>query len=331
MQCAQCGVEVVDDVCPKCGDPVEYSPKWYVKAVAELGGEKDFATAHMMLDEGLQSHPDSALLWLNGGVLEEMMGNKDAAIKKYQQHLKLRPNSKKGQQSLDRLLGRTPPPPAPAPVPAPPVKAVDAFQKPGPVTLSAPVVTAPPPAAPVMAPASPVPLAPTMTVNELNLETLPEIPSKEDAKAAAKAEAQAKAAEKAEAKAREKAEAKTLADAKAREKAEAKAKVKEETLAKKATAGEHPTAKPEKAPKVTRPPKAACTEMPAPDKARRLQWILASRIFGVLALLGFFAMIGFLLFSNKDNNMSWQCLSSLVVFAGSAILYYVSGALSRCI
>jgi len=146
MQCQECGTETTGDVCPKCGATIEGTPKWYAEGIAYLGEQKQLALAHELLEEGLTQHPSSALLWYNGGVLEEQMSNRDGAIRCYQEVIKLRPNNDKARMALERLLGRPvprPTAPAPAPAPAPPPAAAAVLPpatvpQPAPPSTSAP-------------------------------------------------------------------------------------------------------------------------------------------------------------------------------------------------
>ncbi len=142
MQCQECSTETTGEICPKCGATIEGTPKWYAEGIAYLGEQKQFALAHELLEEGLQAHPTSVLLWYNGGVLEEQMSNRDGAVRCYQEVIKLRPANEKAYQALERLLGR----PMPRPTAAPPPPA-------------APMMAPPPAPAPMMAPPSAAPVA----------------------------------------------------------------------------------------------------------------------------------------------------------------------------
>lgn len=169
MQCPQCGSEATGETCPACGAAViEQSPKWYAEGIAYLCNEKQYLLAHDLLEEALQQHPTSAMLWFNGGVLEEVMGNRQMAVLRYQEALKYRQNFQKARDALDRLTAKLSASPAapPPPVASPPraVPPVQATPPPAPVkTAPQPVVT-PPPAVPPPAPApAPAPAAPPVT------------------------------------------------------------------------------------------------------------------------------------------------------------------------
>jgi hypothetical protein len=148
MKCQECGKDGSGDVCAFCGGTIEESPRWYAEGIAHLTEQRQYAIAYDLLEEGVDRYPQSAMLWYNGGVLEELMGNRDGAIRRYQQVLDLRPNNEKARKALERLLGRplfTPPPttsytPEPAPAPAAPVATSPA---PAPAAAPAPVAAAP--------------------------------------------------------------------------------------------------------------------------------------------------------------------------------------------
>ena len=119
MQCPKCGREATGEQCKVCGEflTVE-SPKWYAEGVAHLSEEKQYAMANELLEEGLQRHPESAMLWYNAGVLAELLKNPKDALTYYQKACKFKPNSEKYCQALERLLGRPVPRPAAAQRPA---------------------------------------------------------------------------------------------------------------------------------------------------------------------------------------------------------------------
>jgi len=121
MKCPRCGKESTGDFC-SCGEPLtEETPKYYAEGVAHLCSEKQYAMARQLLNEGLERYPDSAMLWYNGGVLDEVTSNTQASIKKYQKACDLRPTYEKYWQALERAAGRKMPRPAAAqPAPTPP-------------------------------------------------------------------------------------------------------------------------------------------------------------------------------------------------------------------
>lgn len=147
MQCPRCGLDANGDVCAACGAPLtEETPRWYAEGIAHLTGEQQYEIARELLKEGLERYPASAMLWFNGGVLEERVGNARGALKHYQEAFKLKPTSEKYRLTVERLLGRpvprqvaTPPPMAPAPAPVvPPLTVV--IETPAPVAPPSPVV-----------------------------------------------------------------------------------------------------------------------------------------------------------------------------------------------
>lgn len=147
MQCPQCGKEAQGELCAACGAAVtEETPRWYAEGIAHLTQEQQFSIARDLLKEGLQRYPTSAMLWFNGGLLEEMMGNRRGAYQHYQQALTLRPQSEKYRQALERLTGKKIAPPVQAIAPPPAVPVVQ------PVTPAiAPSALAATPAVPVVA------------------------------------------------------------------------------------------------------------------------------------------------------------------------------------
>jgi len=172
MQCPQCGKEAQGDVCAACGAPLtEETPKWYVEGIAHLTEQKQYAMAYQLLEEGLQRYSNSALLWFNGGILEEVMGNRKNAVARYAQAVKLRPDSEKYIQALERITGKPvprPAKPAPPPQPAPPPKPTAQLPQAAPSNLPFKVIIVPPTAesrppqptpAPVVAETVEVPVA----------------------------------------------------------------------------------------------------------------------------------------------------------------------------
>lgn len=167
MKCQECGKEGEGDVCAFCGGTIEESPRWYAEGIAHLTEQKQYAIAFDLLEEGIERYPSSAMLWYNGGVLEELLGNRDGAITRYQKVLELRPNNEKARKALERLLGRplfVPPPTSshPASGDAPVATAPEAPVATAPTTD----ITAPPAVMPVIAettkPATQPPPAPAM-------------------------------------------------------------------------------------------------------------------------------------------------------------------------
>jgi hypothetical protein len=152
MKCQECGKDGTGDVCASCGGTIEESPRWYAEGIAHLTEQKQYAIAFDLLEEGIERYPQSAMLWFNGGVLEELLNNRDAAITRYQKVLELRPNNEKAKKALERLLGR----PLYAP---PPTTSYAATQTEAPAAPPpAQTTTAPPPAAsPVAAPVADAP------------------------------------------------------------------------------------------------------------------------------------------------------------------------------
>jgi hypothetical protein len=195
MQCQECSTETTGDICPKCGATIEGTPKWYAEGIAYLGEQKQFALAHELLEEGLQAHSTSVLLWYNGGVLEEQMNNREGAVRCYQEVIKLRPSNEKAYQALERLLGRPmprPAAPAPAAPPPPPPPAAAPLIATAPVSTPAP---APAPASGVAAPMAEVASSPAphdgaevaeaeAAVPEIDLTALPPLsPARADVEA----------------------------------------------------------------------------------------------------------------------------------------------------
>lgn len=122
MQCPQCGTDGTGEICAACGAAItEETPKWYAEGIAYLTEDKQFDMAEQLLDEGLGRYPESAMLWYNGGVLAELIGKRDKAVKCYTEAYKLKPQTGKYQTALQRLgvLPAAKPAPAPAPAPAP--------------------------------------------------------------------------------------------------------------------------------------------------------------------------------------------------------------------
>jgi hypothetical protein len=160
MKCQECGKDGSGDVCASCGGTIEESPRWYAEGIAHLTEQKQYAIAFDLLEEGTERYPQSAMLWYNGGVLEELLGNRDGAIIRYQKVLDLRPNNEKARKALERLLGRplyTPPP----------ATSYAASQADAPAAAAPPTITMPapmpvPPSQPV-APPMPNAAAPAMT------------------------------------------------------------------------------------------------------------------------------------------------------------------------
>ncbi|HOF88183.1 MAG TPA: hypothetical protein PLZ36_08800, partial [Armatimonadota bacterium] len=134
-----------------CGGTIEESPRWYAEGIAHLTEQKQYAIAFDLLEEGIERYPQSAMLWYNGGVLEELLGNRDGALTRYQKVLELRPNNEKARKALERLLGR----PLFTPPPATSYAATQAG------AAEPPVATTPPPAVTLPAPPRPAePAAP---------------------------------------------------------------------------------------------------------------------------------------------------------------------------
>lgn len=174
MKCQECGKDGTGDVCASCGGTIEESPRWYAEGIAHLTEQKQYAIAFDLLEEGIERYPQSAMLWFNGGVLEELLNNRDGAITRYQKVLELRPNNEKAKKALERLLGRplfTPPPTtsyaatqaAEAP-PAPPAAmtlpvAPPAAPAPMAAPAAPPLAVAPSPAPPVSADGADAPSA----------------------------------------------------------------------------------------------------------------------------------------------------------------------------
>jgi len=307
MLCTKCGVEAVDDVCPQCGEAAEGTAKWYVQQVAVLGDQQEYDRAHQLLTEGLQQYPTSALLKLNAGVLEEMRGNSTAAITHYQELLVMRPNSKKAQEALDRLLAEQ-------------TGAGDTFAAPGPISLAglqpepASLLAAPP--EPVTSDfsfshADPADAGGTFSLPDdagMDLASLPEFPdqplSKAEAKRLAKEEAKARAAAEAAAKAEAKAAAKAAAEA---------------ARANKATKGTPPVQLPDGVSgTIVLPSQIAFS------KGARLAWKIIARLCSILAITGFLLMVVFLV-----RQMGFHFSIALVVFTITSIFYYVSAALAK--
>ncbi|HOS43207.1 MAG TPA: hypothetical protein PK794_05890, partial [Armatimonadota bacterium] len=101
MKCQECGKDGSGDVCASCGGTIEESPRWYAEGIAHLTEQKQYAIAFDLLEEGIERYPQSAMLWYNGGVLEELLGNRDGALTRYQKVLELRPNNEKARKALE--------------------------------------------------------------------------------------------------------------------------------------------------------------------------------------------------------------------------------------
>ncbi|MHB9026004.1 MAG: tetratricopeptide repeat protein [Armatimonadota bacterium] len=118
MKCQECGKDGSGNVCASCGGTIEESPKWYAEGIAHLTEQQQYAIACDLLEEGLKRYPDSAMLWFNGGVLEEVLGNRDGAVMRYRKVLELRPNRENARKALERLLGHPQAMPSTPPAPA---------------------------------------------------------------------------------------------------------------------------------------------------------------------------------------------------------------------
>jgi hypothetical protein len=125
------------------------TPKWYAEGIAHLADQQQYALAKQLLQEGLQQHPTSFLLWYNGGVLAEMIGNLQEALSFYQGAQNLRPTHPKTQQALTRVQQLLATPAAAAVPPAPPAPQPLA---PSPTPLAPVAPPPPPPPAPVVQP-----------------------------------------------------------------------------------------------------------------------------------------------------------------------------------
>lgn len=178
MQCQECGKEGAGDVCTFCGGTIEESPRWYAEGIAHLTEQKQYAIAFDLLEEGIERYPQSAMLWYNGGVLEELLGNRDGAIRRYQQVLQLRPNNEKARKALERLLGRplfTPPPPTSYAAQGTPAAAPT-------VTIPEPVASPAPIEPPAPLPVEAVSVAPPVTeADTLPVESAEAPPARDDA------------------------------------------------------------------------------------------------------------------------------------------------------
>ncbi|MHB9131861.1 MAG: hypothetical protein ACYDBB_12345 [Armatimonadota bacterium] len=171
MECPQCGKVSDGAECPSCGAAMdEQNPKWYAEGIVHLTKEKQYSFAHELLAEGLQKFPESAMLWYNGGVLEELLGNRQKAVKCYEESLRLRPNSEKPRLALERLLGRSLQPSAPAPAAAPAPRPAAPVPTAAPVAaMSVPQTPAPkPPAQSAPSPATATPSAGEMLAAQIN-------------------------------------------------------------------------------------------------------------------------------------------------------------------